>query len=89
MKIRHSHRPSAGIPSAVRRVALAEMAWVPSAAVLRRLLGLGLATAALAMAAPASAEGKFKIGISMKTLSAPYFAAQLEAAKARATELGH
>lgn len=49
------------------------------------LLMSGIHPAFAADAAPA----KFKIGISMKTISAPYFAAQMEAAKARAVELGY
>ncbi|MCW5263508.1 ABC transporter substrate-binding protein [Verminephrobacter eiseniae] len=49
-----------------------------------------LAAAALAASAAAMAQtGAFKIGVSMKTLSAPYFAAQMEAAKARGKELGY
>lgn len=58
-----------------------------TAAAVTRWIGLGVA--ALALASPALAQEKFKIGISMKTLSAPYFAAQMDAAKARAAELGY
>lgn len=55
----------------------------------RTLSALAAATLALGFAGAAQAAEKFKIGISMKTLSAPYFAAQMEAAKARAAELGY
>lgn len=55
----------------------------------RTLATLVAATAAVAMSGTAFAQDKFKIGISMKTLSAPYFAAQMEAAKERAKELGY
>lgn len=37
---------------------------------------------------PAFAADKMKVGISMKVLNAPYFAAAMESAKARATEMG-
>lgn len=40
------------------------------------------------MAASPATAADCKVGISMKTLGAPYFAAQLEAAKARAIEAG-
>ena len=58
---------------------------------IRRCLGLGASILAFSFASVAFAQSaaKFKIGISMKTLSAPYFAAQMESAKARATELGY
>ncbi|MFP3747755.1 substrate-binding domain-containing protein, partial [Achromobacter sp. SIMBA_011] len=46
------------------------------------------ATAGILAAAPAFAADKIKVGISMKVLNAPYFAAAMESAKARATELG-
>ncbi|ODT65376.1 MAG: ABC transporter substrate-binding protein [Pelagibacterium sp. SCN 63-23] len=45
-------------------------------------IGIGL------FAAGAAAAQDCKVGISMKTLGAPYFAAQLDAARARAVELG-
>ena len=58
------------------------------AGVARRWIGLGVTAAAIGLSGSALAADKFKIGISMKTLSAPYFAAQMEAVKARASELG-
>ncbi|MEO8411053.1 MAG: substrate-binding domain-containing protein [Propionivibrio sp.] len=58
-------------------------------AVVTRWLGVGVTALALGASSAALAADKFKIGVSMKTLSAPYFAAQMEAAKARATELGY
>ncbi len=54
-----------------------------------RWLKVGLAATAIAAAGHAMAQDKFKIGVSMKTLSAPYFAAQMDAAKAHAKELGY
>lgn len=54
----------------------------------RTLATLAAAAATLVLTGPALAQDKFKIGISMKTLSAPYFAAQMEAVKDRAKELG-
>ena len=60
-----------------------------TATVVKRWLGLGVTAVALAASGSVAGAEKFKIGISMKTLSAPYFAAQMEAAKARATELGY
>ena len=59
------------------------------AGVARRWIGLGVTAAAIGLSGSAIAADKFKIGISMKTLSAPYFAAQMEAVKARASELGY
>lgn len=50
--------------------------------------GVALAIAAMMATAPAFAADKIKVGISMKVLNAPYFAAAMESAKARATELG-
>jgi ribose transport system substrate-binding protein len=50
--------------------------------------GVALAVAAMMATAPAFAADKIKVGISMKVLNAPYFAAAMESAKARATELG-
>lgn len=50
--------------------------------------GVALAVAAMVASAPAFAADKIKVGISMKVLNAPYFAAAMESAKARATELG-
>ena len=47
-----------------------------------------LAAAGIVAAAPAYAADKLKVGISMKVLNAPYFAAAMESAKAHATELG-
>lgn len=47
-----------------------------------------LAAAGMVAAAPALAADKLKVGVSMKVLNAPYFAAAMESAKARATELG-
>ncbi|WP_218001699.1 sugar ABC transporter substrate-binding protein [Paraburkholderia acidipaludis] len=47
-----------------------------------------LAAAGIVATAPAFAADKIKVGISMKVLNAPYFAAAMESAKARATELG-
>jgi ribose transport system substrate-binding protein len=52
------------------------------------LSGVALAVAAAVAASPALAADKIKVGISMKVLNAPYFAAAMESAKARATELG-
>ncbi len=52
------------------------------------LSGVALAVAAAVAASPAMAADKIKVGISMKVLNAPYFAAAMESAKARATELG-
>lgn len=59
------------------------------ATVVRRLTGSALAAVALAAGSTAWAQSNPKIGVSMKTLSAPYFAAQVEAAKARGKELGY
>ncbi|HKT96616.1 MAG TPA: substrate-binding domain-containing protein [Paraburkholderia sp.] len=47
-----------------------------------------LAAAGMVAATPALAADKLKVGVSMKVLNAPYFAAAMESAKARATELG-
>jgi len=47
-----------------------------------------LAVAGMLATAPALAADKLKVGVSMKVLNAPYFAAAMESAKARATELG-
>ncbi len=55
----------------------------------RTLASIALAATALAASGTALAQEKFKIGVSMKTLSAPYFAAQMESAKARGAELGY
>jgi ribose transport system substrate-binding protein len=52
------------------------------------LSGVALAVAAAVAASPALAADKIKVGISMKVLNAPYFAAAMESAKARASELG-
>ncbi|MDR5825291.1 substrate-binding domain-containing protein [Caballeronia sp. LZ043] len=49
---------------------------------------IALAVAAIALSSSAFAADKIKVGISMKVLNAPYFAAAMESAKARATELG-
>lgn len=49
-------------------------------------LSLAIATSFVALAAAQAAD--CKIGISMKTLDAPYFAAQEVSAKKRAQELG-
>ncbi|KND60469.1 Ribose ABC transporter, periplasmic ribose-binding protein RbsB [Candidatus Burkholderia verschuerenii] len=49
---------------------------------------IALAVAAVALSSSAFAADKMKVGISMKVLNAPYFAAAMESAKARATELG-
>ncbi len=46
------------------------------------------ATASVLASAPALAADRIKVGISMKVLNAPYFAAAMESAKARASELG-
>lgn len=46
------------------------------------------AAAGIMATSPAFAADKIKVGISMKVLNAPYFAAAMESAKARATELG-
>ncbi|MGA7776304.1 MAG: substrate-binding domain-containing protein [Paraburkholderia sp.] len=54
----------------------------------KALCGVGLALASVLATSPAFAADKIKVGISMKVLNAPYFAAAMEAAKARATELG-
>jgi len=59
-----------------------------AANVAKRWLKLGVAAVAIAAAGTAVAQDKFKIGVSMPTLSAPYYAAQMEAAKARGAELG-
>lgn len=61
------------------------------AGIIARALRLTVAAVALSAtgAALAQTPGKFKIGISMKTLSAPYFAAQMESVKARGAELGY
>lgn len=59
----------------------------------KRTFGRIVAATAIALvtSAPAWADApaKFKIGVSMKTISAPYFAAQMEAVKARGKELGY
>src|SRR5450830_476325 len=57
----------------------------------RRWLGMAATAVALVTSgsALADAPAKFKIGVSMKTISAPYFAAQMEAVKARGKELGY
>ncbi|WP_280191345.1 substrate-binding domain-containing protein [Delftia sp. PS-11] len=55
----------------------------------RTLATLAASAAALSLSGTARAQDKFRIGVSMKTLSAPYFAAQMQAAQARAKELGH
>lgn len=47
-----------------------------------------LAAAGMVAATPAFAADKLKVGVSMKVLNAPYFAAAMESAKARASELG-
>jgi ribose transport system substrate-binding protein len=62
-----------------------------AAGLVRRALRLTVGAVALAAAGTsfAQAPAKFKIGISMKTLSAPYFAAQMESVKARGAELGY
>ncbi|CAG9222738.1 Monosaccharide ABC transporter substrate-binding protein (CUT2 family) [Paraburkholderia tropica] len=52
------------------------------------LCAAAFATAGILATAPAFAADKIKVGISMKVLNAPYFAAAMESAKARATELG-
>jgi ribose transport system substrate-binding protein len=54
---------------------------------LTSVAGATLACAALGALAPAEAAG-CKVGIAMYTLSAPYFAAQLDAAQKKAKELG-
>ncbi|QGZ63302.1 sugar ABC transporter substrate-binding protein [Paraburkholderia acidisoli] len=46
------------------------------------------AAAGILATSPAFAADKMKVGISMKVLNAPYFAAAMESAKARATEMG-
>lgn len=58
------------------------------AGVARRWIGLGVTAAALGLSGSAFAADKFKIRCSM-ALSAPYFAAQMEAVKARAARLGY
>lgn len=63
-----------------------------AAPLVTRWLKVGLTAVALVTAGSSFAQAapeKFKIGISMKTLSAPYFAAQMEAVKARGAELGY
>jgi ribose transport system substrate-binding protein len=55
----------------------------------KRWLKLVVAAVAVAAAGTAAAQDKIKIGVSMPTLSAPYYAAQMEAAKARGAELGY
>lgn len=52
------------------------------------MTGVAFAVATVLAASPAFAGDKIKVGISMKVLNAPYFAAAMESAKARATELG-
>ena len=52
------------------------------------MTGVAFAVAAVVASSPAFAGDKIKVGISMKVLNAPYFAAAMESAKARATELG-
>src|ERR1700677_3506709 len=52
------------------------------------MCGVALAVAGAMVTAPALAADKIKVGISMKVLNAPYFAAAMESAKARASELG-
>jgi ribose transport system substrate-binding protein len=56
---------------------------------LASIASFAFAATALAVSGSALAQEKFKIGVSMKTLSAPYFAAQMESAKARGAELGY
>lgn len=71
----------------IKRRAFAIMGTAPT---IRKLVGATFAAAALASSPVAMAQSaNFKIGVSMKTLSAPYFAAQMEAAKARGKELGY
>ena len=65
------------------------LAGLSAAALTTRWLKVGITAAALAAGGPALAQDKGKIGVSMGTLSAPYYAAQMEAAKARAKELGY
>ena len=60
-----------------------------TAALATRWLKLGLTAVAVVAAGQTMAQDKFKIGVSMKTLSAPYFAAQMEAAKDEAKKLGY
>ena len=60
-----------------------------AAALAKRWLTIGVTAVAAASAGHALAQDKVKVGISMGTLSAPYYAAQMEAAKARAVELGY
>lgn len=55
----------------------------------RTLTTLAAVLAAAALSGGALAQSRFKIGISMKTLSAPYFAAQMQAASERARQLGY
>ena len=52
------------------------------------MTGVAFAVATVLATSPAFAGDKIKVGISMKVLNAPYFAAAMESAKARATELG-
>ncbi|WP_205962492.1 substrate-binding domain-containing protein [Paraburkholderia phosphatilytica] len=54
----------------------------------RMMSGAALAVAAVLASSSALAADKIKVGISMKVLNAPYFAAAMDAAKTRATELG-
>ena len=60
-----------------------------TAAFSRRWLKLGIGVIAVAAATASMAQDKFKIGVSMPTLSAPYYAAQMEAAKAEGKKLGY
>lgn len=54
----------------------------------KMMCAAALVVAGVVATAPAFAADKLKVGVSMKVLNAPYFAAAMEAAKARATELG-
>lgn len=62
-----------------------------AATFLKRAVRLSVTALALSATATAFAQTpvKIKIGVSMKTLAAPYFAAQMEAVKARGAELGY
>ena len=55
---------------------------------MKKLLVLVVAVGIVVGAGYAHAEDKIKVGVSMYTLGAPYFAAQAEAAKNKAKELG-
>ena len=71
----------------IQRRTFSQLATMPA---IRALVGGVVATVALAASPAAMAQSaNFKIGVSMKTLSAPYFAAQMESVKARGKELGY